>query len=170
MVTLRDIQAARDRVAPLVRQTPLLGVSLDGVLVPIKPDDAKAAKYFLAALDRTYELYKETGRKLPVANFSNILLAIIAPTARRLMCDISPCGGGRCFFALATNGDMFPCSEFIGLKEFRGGNLFRNEIEDVLQTKAFRTVTDRKVEDRASAGAFMSLSLRTTCSSRLGWH
>ncbi len=113
----------------------------------VKPTDATAAKYFLAALDRTYELYQQTGRKLPVANFSNILLAIVAPTARKLMCDISPCGGGRCFFALATNGDLFPCSEFIGLKDFRGGNLFRNDIPSVLASKAFRTVTERKVED-----------------------
>ena len=44
---------------------------------------------------------------------------------------------GRCFFALAPNGDMFPCSEFIGLKDFRGGNLFRNDIDDVLATDAF---------------------------------
>lgn len=93
------------------------------------------------------QLYQETGRKLPVANFANILLAIVAPAARRLMCDISPCGGGRCFFALAPNGDMFPCSEFIGLKEFKGGNLFKNDVEDVLQTPAFRLVTERKVED-----------------------
>ncbi len=113
----------------------------------VKPTDATAAKYFLAALDRTYELYQQTGRKLPVANFSNILLAIVAPTARKLMCDISPCGGGRCFFALATNGDLFPCSEFIGLKDFRGGNLFRNDIPSVLASKAFRTITERKVED-----------------------
>ena len=113
----------------------------------IKPTDHSAAKHFLAALNRTYELYRETGRKLPVANFANIILAIVAPTARRLMCDISPCGGGRCFFALATNGDIFPCSEFIGLRKFRGGNLFKHEIEDVLDTKAFRLVTDRKVED-----------------------
>jgi uncharacterized protein len=90
----------------------------------VKPTDVTAAKHFLAALDRTYELYQETGRKLPVANFSNILLAIIAPSARRLMCDISPCGGGRCFFAMAPNGDLFPCSEFIGLPSFKGGNLF----------------------------------------------
>ena len=115
----------------------------------VKPTDTTAAKYFLAALDRTYELYLKTGRKLPVGNFANILLAIIAPAARRLMCDISPCGGGRCFFALAPNGDLFPCSEFIGVREFRGGNLFRNRIPDVLKTKAFRKVTERKVEDVA---------------------
>jgi uncharacterized protein len=81
-----------------------------------------------------------------VANFANILLAILAPTARRLMCDISPCGGGRAFFALAPDGGMFPCSEFIGLENFRGGNLFTDAIDDVLQTPAFRSVTERNVD------------------------
>jgi len=113
----------------------------------VKPTDATAAKHFLKALDRTYELYQETGRRLPVGNFSNILLAIMAPTARRLMCDISPCGGGRCFFALAPNGDIFPCSEFIGIKSFKGGNLFKNEVETILESDPFCAVTGRKVED-----------------------
>jgi len=113
----------------------------------LKPGDAKAAKYFLAALDRTYELYRKTGRRLPVGNFANILLAIIAPAARRLMCDISPCGGGRCFFALAPNGDMFPCSEFIGLDRFRAGNLFKDGVPAVIGSEQFRMVTERKVEN-----------------------
>ncbi len=113
----------------------------------LKPGDAEAAKYFLAALDRTYELYRQTGRRLTVGNFANILLAIIAPAARRLMCDISPCGGGRCFFALAPNGDMFPCSEFIGIDRFRGGNLFKDNISAVLESEPFGLVTGRKVED-----------------------
>jgi uncharacterized protein len=113
----------------------------------VKPDDATAAKYFLKTLDHTRELYEQTGRKLVVGNFANILLAIVAPAARRLMCDISPCGGGRCFFAVGPDGDMFPCSEFIGLEKFRGGNLFRDQIPDVLQSEPFRLVTGRKVED-----------------------
>jgi len=113
----------------------------------LKPGDAEAVRYFLAALDRTYELYEQTGRRLPVGNFANILLAIIAPAARRLTCDISPCGGGRCFFALASNGGMFPCSEFIGLDHFQSGNLFTDDISTVLQSEPFRLVTDRKVED-----------------------
>lgn len=112
----------------------------------IKPTDRVAASAFLAALDRSFELYGETGRKLVVANFANVLLAIVAPTARRLMCDISPCGGGRCFFAVTPTGDMFPCSEFIGLDPFRGGNLFADEIEDVLQSDPFGLVTKRTVE------------------------
>lgn len=118
----------------------------------VKPDDVTAAKYFLQALDRTHELYKKTGRKLIVGNFANILLAIAAPAARRLMCDISPCGGGRCFFALAPSGDMFPCSEFIGLDSFCGGNLFRDDIPAVLESAPFKLVTGRKVEDIEPCG------------------
>jgi uncharacterized protein len=109
--------------------------------------EAEVAKAFIAALERTHELYRETGRKLVVANFANILIAILAPTARRLMCDISPCGGGRSFFALAPGGDLFPCSEFIGLPDFVGGNLFRDKIADVLESPPFKLVTGRKVED-----------------------
>ncbi len=112
----------------------------------VKPADGPAAKAFLAALERSYELYRETGRKLVVGNFANVLLAILAPTARRLMCDISPCGGGRCFFAVTPSGDMFPCSEFIGLEAFRGGNLFRDEVEQVLESGPFQLVTGRNVD------------------------
>ncbi len=113
----------------------------------VKPDDAIAAEHFIKALDRTWELYKKTGRKLIVANFANILLAIVAPSGRRLMCDISPCGGGRCFFAISANGDMFPCSEFVGVPEFNGGNLFKDDVDAVLKTEMFRQVSERKVEE-----------------------
>ena len=90
----------------------------------VRPADHELWKYYSAALDRTYELYRETGRKLIVANFANVLVGIVAPAARRLMCDISPCGGGRCFFAVSASGDLFPCSEFVGTKDFVGSNLF----------------------------------------------
>ncbi len=113
----------------------------------VKPDDAQASKHFIKALDMSYDLFVATGRKLPIANFANILLSILAPTARRLMCDISPCGGGRCFFAMAPNGDLFPCSEFIGLKEFKGGNLFKGGVEGAMASSQFGRVTGRRVED-----------------------
>jgi len=113
----------------------------------VKPTDGAAAKSFLAALDRSFQLYAQTGRKIVVGSFANILLAILAPTGRRLMCDISPCGGGRCFFAVTPAGDMFPCSEFIGLAPFNGGNLFKNTIEEILESQPFQLVTGRVVED-----------------------
>lgn len=112
----------------------------------VKPADAHLASAYVAALERTYELYQQTGRKLVVANFANVILGVVAPTARRLMCDISPCGGGRCFFAVDTQGDLFPCSEFIGLPEFKGGNLFDGGLENAFGTDAFRSVTERTVE------------------------
>lgn len=113
----------------------------------IKPDDTIVARHFIDALESSYRLYKKSGRKLVVANFANILISILAPTARRLMCDISPCGGGRSFFALAPSGDIFPCSEFIGLKYFRGGNIFKDDMNNILGSKPFKLVTGRKVED-----------------------
>ena len=112
----------------------------------VKPDEAIAAKRFIKALDRTHELYKKTGRKIVVANFANILLGILAPTARRLMCDISPCGGGRCFFAVSASGDAFPCGEFLGLPEFKGGNIFKDKIEKIMASKPFAQVTGRVIE------------------------
>ena len=112
-------------------------------------EDDAVAQAFIAALERTHQLYRQTGRKLVVANFANILIAILAPTARRLMCDISPCGGGRSFFALAANGDLFPCSEFIGVPAFRGGNLFEQPVAEILASAPFRKVSGRKVEEVA---------------------
>jgi uncharacterized protein len=114
-----------------------------------KPPDEEAARHYMDALDCAYGLYRKTGRKLVVANFANVLISILAPAARRLMCDISPCGGGRCFFAVSSKGDMFPCSEFIGIKQFRGGNLFRDHIPAVLKAAPFRVVTERRIEDIA---------------------
>ncbi len=113
----------------------------------IKPPDRAAASHFLAAIDRAHELYARTGRKLVIANFANTLTAILAPTARRLMCDISPCGAGRCFFAVAANGDVFPCSEFVGLPVFRAGNIFEDDLAVILESEACKSVTSRRVED-----------------------
>ena len=113
----------------------------------LKPDNSQLAGQFLKALDRCYELWEETGRKLLISNFANVLMGIVAPTGRKLMCDISPCGGGRCFFAVSAKGEVFPCSEFIGMAEFCGGNLFEEDLADILSTDQFTEVTGRKVED-----------------------
>lgn len=112
----------------------------------LKPDNAVLAKEFCRALDRTWELYQKTGRKLVVANFANVLAGVAGPTGRRLMCDISPCGGGRCFVAVSAHGDVYPCSEFISFPEFNGGNLYRDSIPSILETKPFLDVTKRKIE------------------------
>lgn len=112
-----------------------------------KPDNDLFSEYFFKALDKTGDYYEKSGKKLVVANFANVLAGIVAPTGRRLMCDISPCGGGRCFFAVSAHGDVFPCSEFIGFDEFKGGNLHVDAIPAILESQPFLDVTGRKVED-----------------------
>jgi uncharacterized protein len=113
----------------------------------LKPDNRELTEEFNRALDRSYELYEQTGRKVVVANFANVLAGVVGPTGRRLMCDISPCGGGRCFFAVAADGDVVPCSEFIGMKDFVGGNIFQDQPDTILSSKVFQAVTNRKVEN-----------------------
>ncbi len=113
----------------------------------LMPDQAELAHFFCQALDRADELLQETGRKLVIGNFANLLLGLVAPGARRLMCDISPCGGGRCFFAVGANGEVAPCSEFLGLPEFHGGNLWKDAVADLLATPAFTKITRRVVEE-----------------------
>ncbi|MEW6387633.1 MAG: peptide-modifying radical SAM enzyme CbpB [Thermodesulfobacteriota bacterium] len=113
----------------------------------LMPDQDELAHFFFQALDRVHELNQETGRRLVIGNFANLLLGLVAPGARRLMCDISPCGGGRCFFAVGAGGEVAPCSEFLGLGDFHGGNLFETPLKDILNTPSFRQVTTRVVEE-----------------------
>ncbi len=112
----------------------------------LKPDEETLTKYFIKAVDTAVELSSNTKQKIVVGNFANTILAIIAPVARRLMCDISPCGAGRCFFTITAKGDIIPCGEFIGLKGFSGGNIFDTSISRAMKSKAFSRVRSRIVE------------------------
>jgi len=113
------------------------------------PDEKLLTKYFIKAVGRALELSKNSTHRIIISNFTNIILAIIAPTARRLMCDISPCGGGRCFLTITPSGDMIPCGEFIGLAGFSGGNIFNNSISEAMESPQFRKVRARVVEEIA---------------------
>ena len=104
------------------------------------------AGYFIDAVDKAMELSKKSGRQIVIGNFANVILAIISPTARRMMCDISPCGGGRTFLTVTADGDMVPCGEFIGLKEFAGGNIFETSILEAMNSKPFKKIRARIVE------------------------
>src|SRR3989338_1659058 len=68
----------------------------------------------------------------------------------------------KCFFALAPNGDSFPCSEFIGLPMFKGGNIFKDKLSNILISQPFNLVTKRKVEDVESC---QSCVIRNFCGS-----
>jgi len=58
---------------------------------------------------------------------------------------------------------MFPCSEFIRRDAFRGGNLFRDEVEQILVSRSFQFVTGRNVDgidDAAGAPSVTSADRR----------
>uniref|UniRef100_A0A7C5EU11 Peptide-modifying radical SAM enzyme CbpB n=1 Tax=Desulfobacca acetoxidans TaxID=60893 RepID=A0A7C5EU11_9BACT len=113
----------------------------------LMPSAEELAPAFFTALEQAAKLYEKTGRQLVVGNFANLLLALVAPSARRLMCDISPCGGGRTFFAVAASGEVLPCSEFLGFPQFSGGNLFDTPLGEILESPPFRQIKTRRVED-----------------------
>lgn len=112
----------------------------------LKPDDKIFARYFIEAVDTAMELSKKSKRGIVIGNFANVILAIISPAARRMMCDISPCGGGRTFLTVTASGDMVPCGEFISLKEFSGGNIFKTSISKAMNSQGFRSIRERFVE------------------------
>lgn len=113
----------------------------------MKPDDRVYAKNLIKAVETAMNLTKKTKRQIVIGNFANVLLAIISPTARRMMCDISPCGGGRTFLTVTADGAMVPCGEFIGFKEFSGGNIFRTSIDTAMNSKPFKEIRARIVEN-----------------------
>ena len=116
-------------------------------VIKLRPGTAELTKYFIEAVNAAIEVSKKSKRRIIIGNFSNIVLGISAPKARRLMCDISPCGGGRCFFAVTPDGSMIPCGEFVGLKKFCGGNIFKTSVKKAVFSKAFKKVRSRVVED-----------------------
>lgn len=113
----------------------------------LKPESGALTKHFIDAVDTAIKLSQNSKHKIVIGNFANVILAIVSPAARRLMCDISPCGGGRCFFTITASGEMIPCGEFIGLKGFSGGNIFKDQISKAMNSGPFKKIRDRVVEN-----------------------
>jgi uncharacterized protein len=101
---------------------------------------AFAAAYLLA-LDCIYELYQQTGRKLVVANFVNVILGCrctdrATPHARHFVLRwrtlLLRCGHLR---------GSVPVQRVQGPGRVPGGNLFTGGLEGAFATDAFRAVT-----------------------------
>lgn len=140
----RIVKFLHKKKVPCVLMNPVRFTNVP--LGALKPDDKLFAEYFIKAVEAALKLSENTKRKIIIGNFANTILAIIAPNARRLMCDISPCGGGRCFFTITAKGEMVPCGEFIGIKGFSGGNIFNDSIAAAMESAPFRKIRARIVE------------------------
>lgn len=114
--------------------------------IKLRPSQKELIKYFINAVQEAIKISQTQKQGIIIGNFSNIILGIVSPNSRRLMCDISPCGGGRCFLTISSNGDIIPCGEFVGLNGFSGGNIFTSSIKETLNSSAFKKVRARTVE------------------------
>ncbi|HLC15408.1 MAG TPA: peptide-modifying radical SAM enzyme CbpB [Thermodesulfovibrionia bacterium] len=114
--------------------------------IALRPDQTLLYRYFKEAVDTAYNLTVQTGRKIVVSGFTNTILAIAAPIARRLMCDITPCGGARRFFYIMADTTTTPCGEFIANNDFRAGSIREHSFEEILASKPFQDVRGRIVE------------------------
>jgi uncharacterized protein len=113
----------------------------------LRPDQDELYRYFKEAVDTAMNLTITTGKKIVVSSFANTILAIVAPVARRLMCDITPCGGGRRFFYILADTTTTPCGEFIPIERFRSPSIVDYPIETILHSKPFEEVRARTVEN-----------------------
>jgi uncharacterized protein len=151
-ITRHNVEGLPDLVSFLhERRVPVAMMNPVRVTQPyarsFQPDCDVLLSAFTRAVRRSLDLSEQSGRPILIGNFSNLVLAIVAPEARRLMCDITPCGGGRCFLTVTASGEMVPCGEFQGVPGFSGGNIFSDRIEDAVDSAPFQRVRSRIVED-----------------------
>lgn len=134
-----------DRKVPSLLMNPVRGTQ--EVARALRPPNDVLIPKFVQAVDRAVARTKE-GQRITIGDFSNLVLGIVAPQGRRLMCDITPCGGGRCFVAVSSDGSIYPCSEFLGLKDFGTFSVFeKGGVERAVRSPQLTAVRSRWAED-----------------------
>jgi uncharacterized protein len=147
-----------ERTVPSVLMNPVRGTQ--EVARAIRPPNERLVPNFIAAVDRALYHTKQ-GQRITIADFSNLCLGIVAPMGRRLMCDITPCGGGRAFVSVASDGSIYPCSEFLGLEDWKTFSVFdRHGVEKAVRSPQLQAVRSRRVE---SIPHCRSCALRNIC-------
>ena len=77
------------------------------------------------------------------------------------MCDITPCGGARCFVSVSSNGTIYPCSEFLGLEKFQTHSVFEiSGVEKAVKSERLKMVRERRAEN---IPVCQSCALRNIC-------
>ena len=157
--TLPDmIDFLADRNVPSVLMNPVRGTQ--EVARALRPADELLIPSFMAAVERAVQRTRD-GQRITIADFSNLVLGIVAPMGRRLMCDITPCGGARCFISVASDGSIYPCSEFLGLEAWKSGSVFSPRgVERAVRSPQLAAVRSRWAE---SIPTCSSCALRNIC-------
>ena len=76
-----------------------------------------------------------------LVRFENILRRVMGYDLKRVTC-----GAGRSFIGIGSDGDLYPCFRFIGIDQYRIGNLITGLSKDL--SDAFQTGPGRPYEQR----------------------
>lgn len=80
-----------------------------------------------------------------LVRFENVLRRVMGYDLKRVAC-----GAGRTFIGVGPDGDLYPCFRFIGIPEFRIGDLHEGLDADL--STAFQTGPGRAYEQRPACG------------------
>lgn len=111
------------------------------VLNPVSPEQPNSLDFVpeITLLSKAYKeiienliLLNSAGdHKLVIDNIEGWILPFIS-TYSPIYCRMAPCGAGRYNIVISPEGDVYPCSGFSGFKEFKMGNVFSENIEDII--------------------------------------
>jgi uncharacterized protein len=147
-----------DKKVPSVLMNPVRGTQ--EIARKLRPANEYLIPNFIGAIDRAV-YHTKNGHRITIADFSNLILGIVAPMGRRLMCDITPCGGARCFVSVSSNGTIYPCSEFLGLEKFQTHSVFEvGGVEKAVKSERLKMVRERRAEN---IPVCQSCALRNVC-------
>lgn len=92
-----------------------------------------------------YNLKKELNQYIGERSISSMINSLIFKTFQ--MCYTSPCGAGQHLIAIDTNGDVYPCDDFIESKMFTMGNIGDDTpFETMLTNQMFIKLRNRSID------------------------
>lgn len=110
-------------------------ISLEPVVTDI--EDLQIKKEHLPAIKEEYETlcekYLEKHDGGEGFNFFHFNVDLEGGTC--LQKRVSACGAGNEYFSVAPNGDIYPCHQFVGDKNFLMGNVFKGELNGEIREK-----------------------------------
>lgn len=116
-------------------------------VVDIMPSTESLLKGYRGLIDTLLALNSGEGNhRLVVDNIESLVVALLTSNMKVLFCHMTPCGAGRFIYVIASDGDVYPCDEFVGREEFRCGNIFRDSVRDILNSSVCTSLRARSVE------------------------
>lgn len=147
-ITCRNVT----QLVPFIEELYDLGIS-SVVLNPVFPENQAAKQLvpdlnalienYIKAVDALITLNRKSAHKLVIDNIEGFLLPLISDY-NKSYCRMSPCGAGRLNLVVTQNGDVYPCSGFVGSPQFCIGNIFNSDFRYILNSSVCRHLRARE--------------------------